>query len=657
MKDLVLKGFVKSFAESHGLAGEDASEVFEAFAASVVLRKFHACDVPDLTDVLTSGTSDGGIDAVAILVNGRPIQTTEDLAFFSSRLRRFSFEFVFVQAKTSPEFHAGGIGTFMYGISQFFSESPKIRFNGDIESLRTLKNEVYDLSIAMDQNPSCHAYYVTTGTWNADAEPQARMESGRRALVDTHLFSQVEGKAIDAGTLKSVFRELERGVTREVVFNKTAVFPVIDGVSEAYLGLLPATEYLTLISHADGHLNRELFYDNVRDYQGNNPVNRDIAATLDGKTTSRFPLLNNGITIVARNINRTGDQFRISDFQIVNGCQTTHVLHQHKASITEETYIPVKLVVTDDSEIITEVIKATNWQTAVMPEALESLTPFHKEIEDFYNSQEASQPKQSRIYYERRSKQYHFDPIPQSRIVTLTAQTKSFVGMLLNEPHSHPRYYGELLKAYESRLFVSDHKPALYFASGLAFLAVHEMFSRGALPRHMRPYAYHLLMLLRIKLMGERVPRFNSNDATNYSLRLIEKLRDEPLSLAQCEESVGDIERRLKTFHAESQRNPPHRKKAFTEALLATVEGVSAVEVDPGISSPIGGPQQGSLRWFDDVKGYGFIACDAGDDVFVHATELSEVPWIRRVESTRLEFHVRQTHKGFQARDVRMLGE
>ena len=237
-----------------------------------------------------------------------------------------------------------------------------------IDYLRNLKNKVYELSIAMDENPRCYAYYATAGTWNNDPEPAARISYGVKSLTDTNLFSDVSANPIDANMLKEIYRELERGVTREIKLDKTATFPSIGGVDEAYLGLLSGHEYIKLISSNDDSLNRNLFYDNVRDFQGNNPVNRDIATTLGGKNVGRFPLLNNGITIVARNIVRTGDNFRISDFQIVNGCQTTHVLFEHKESITPETFIPIKLVATNDSEIITEVIKATNWQTAVMPE-------------------------------------------------------------------------------------------------------------------------------------------------------------------------------------------------------------------------------------------------------------------------------------------------
>ncbi len=657
MKDLVLNGFVKSFAESVDIPSENTADAFEAFATSVVLKKYHACEVTNIEEFKTGGGIDGGIDGVAILVNGRPVRSEEDLAFFNSRLRRLNFEFVFIQAKTSAAFDAGGIGTFLYGVSQFFSDQPEIRFNEDIEILRNLKNKVYELSISMDENPRCYAYYATAGIWNNDPEPAARLSYGVKSLKESNLFSSVTAHPIDANMLKEVYRELERGVTREIRLDKTATFPSIGGVDEAYLGLLSGQEYLKLISSDDGALNRNLFYDNVRDFQGNNPVNRDIATTLGGKNIGRFPLLNNGVTIVARNIVRTGDNFRISDFQIVNGCQTTHVLFEHKDLITQETFIPIKLVATNDSEIITEVIKATNWQTAVMPEALESLSPFHKDIEDFYNSHESSLAREDRVYYERRSKQYYFDPIPANNIVTLTSQTKAFVAMFLNEPHSHPRYYGELLKAYESKLFVADHKPAPYFASGLAFVLIHRMMNQKIIPKDMRKYTYHILMLLRIHFAGESVPKMNSHKITSYCSDLINKIRDEKQLTKACEEIIKKLRESLKTSGASVDGNTPDRLKSFTEVLLNSPSNIVKNNTEEEPELIVGNIEKGKLRWFDDVKGYGFIDRDVGGDIFVHATGLLDVPWSKRIKGTPVEYSVLDGKKGMQASEVRLLNE
>ena len=642
MKDLVLQGFVKDFADGRELSNLSDSEVFEAFAISSLLRKYHCPDVPDLDEVLMGGSGDGGIDAGVILVNGRPITTKEDVQFFVDKLRRLDVEFVFIQAKTSTSFEAASIGNFVYGVEQFFSQDAQIQFRDEVESLRELKDYIYERSIDMEQNPRCSLYFVAAGTWMDDPNPRGRLSDGQTRLQQLNLFFQVQVVPIDAERLKTIYRELERGVVKEIEFSRTTTFPKFEGVREAYLGLLSGDQFLNLIVTAEGNLNRELFYDNVRDFQGNNSVNQEIASTLSSEETrSRFALLNNGVTIVARSINRTGDVFKISDFQIVNGCQTTHILFQNREVIDASSYIPVKLIVTDDSQIITEVIKATNRQTAVLPESLESLTPFHKELEDFYLIQQFHIEKQQRILYERRSKQYDaFDRIKPSNIVTLTAQTKSFVAMFLNEPHSHPRYYGELLNAYEQRLFVHNHNPAPYYASGYTLLAIERFFNSGKIERHLKKYKYHISMLIRIQVSGLDIPKFNSTKITQYSLDIVKSLEDEKLAFQHCDKAISVIKEELKNFN--SHRSDPSRLRAFTRQIIDSLRSDSP-KLEPSEDEPsIGAIKQGKILWYNDMKGFGFIEQDKGGDLFVHRSELSKIPWHLRCGGIRITFTVVQ---------------
>ena len=119
--------------------------------------------------------------------------------------------------------------------------------------------------------------------------------------------------------------------------------------------------------------------------------------------------------------------FRISDYQIVNGCQTSHVLHINRAQLSANgasVFVPVKIIVTSDPDVTDQIIKATNRQTEVKLEAFESLTPFHRTLEEFYASfgKDASKC----LYYERRSKQYANTPIKPTSVISLAAQAKSF---------------------------------------------------------------------------------------------------------------------------------------------------------------------------------------------------------------------------------------
>ncbi len=62
--------------------------------------------------------------------------------------------------------------------------------------------------------------------------------------------------------------------------------------------------------------------------------------------------------------------------------------------------------------------------------------------------------------------------------------------------------------------------------------------------------------------------------------------------------------------------------------------------------------ETGTVKWFNNTKGYGFIARDQGDDVFVHFRSISGEGYRSLQEGQRVEFAVTQGQKGLQAVDV-----
>jgi hypothetical protein len=180
------------------------------------------------------------------------------------------------------------------------------------------------------------------------------------------------------------------------------------------LGFLPATEFLKIIQDDGGEIISGLFYDNVRDWLDFNDVNEEIKATLETEARSRFVLMNNGITIIARNLQPTGNKFLIEDFSIVNGCQTSHVLYQSQDKIDASVMVPIRLIGTQDEGIINDIIRATNTQTQVKTEQFFALEEFSKGLEIFCQAV----PDLHKLYYERRTRQYHRLQIEKTRIVT-----------------------------------------------------------------------------------------------------------------------------------------------------------------------------------------------------------------------------------------------
>ena len=62
--------------------------------------------------------------------------------------------------------------------------------------------------------------------------------------------------------------------------------------------------------------------------------------------------------------------------------------------------------------------------------------------------------------------------------------------------------------------------------------------------------------------------------------------------------------------------------------------------------------EKGTVKWFNESKGYGFIQRDEGEDIFVHYTGISGVGWRTLAEGQRVEFMVEEGEKGLQAKDV-----
>jgi CspA family cold shock protein len=65
--------------------------------------------------------------------------------------------------------------------------------------------------------------------------------------------------------------------------------------------------------------------------------------------------------------------------------------------------------------------------------------------------------------------------------------------------------------------------------------------------------------------------------------------------------------------------------------------------------------EQGTVKWFNEAKGFGFIQREDAEDVFVHYSAIQTAGFKTLQEGQKVEFTVEQGRKGLQAVDVRPL--
>lgn len=346
--DRITSGLLKAFRKEQSLPEDlPESELFEHFVNYCIVSKEYNGYFA-LEDIHVGGGADKALDGIAIVVNGSLISSQEELEDLEKTNKYLDVEFILVQSKTSSSFDGGDIAKFLLGTRDFFSENSELPENEQIREKSEIMELIYNKSnLFKNKNPICKMYYVTTGKWLEDRHLKGTINSLKRNLEDMQIFERVFFSCIDADALQDLYRFVNNKISREIRFERRTALPEMEDVREAYIGILPAREYLKLIIDESDNIIRGLFYDNVRDFQGENDVNQEIETTITSGDHESFVLYNNGITIVAEGLNVVGDRVTISDYQIVNGCQTSHVLYNNRNEISDSICIPIKVISLD----------------------------------------------------------------------------------------------------------------------------------------------------------------------------------------------------------------------------------------------------------------------------------------------------------------------
>ncbi|OIR19445.1 AIPR protein [mine drainage metagenome] len=534
--DKITSSLLETFSAQNELEKESESIQFEHFANYSIISKLNRSSF-ELDDIHTGSGGDCAIDGLCLVANGKICSDVDELKEVVSGPGHLDADVIFIQSKTTSSFSGSDIGAFIHGVKDFLSDSPKLVQSEKIRGAKQVWDEIISMSSFMiNRRPHCRLFYVCTGKWTGDQNLQSYIDDGKKEIEAIGIFDDVSVSPLGASEIQKLYHETKNKLSTTITFQNRITLPDINGVTEAYLGVIPFVEFAKLIQDENQTIHN-IFNDNVRDFQGENAVNKKIKETLEAGKYDLFCVLNNGVTVVASSLTPAGNRFTLRDYQIVNGCQTSNILHEcQKLPGIDGVSVPIKVIVTESDDIKTEITLATNSQTEVRTEQLEALSIFQKQLELYFQAEKTG----TKLYYERRSQQYNsFPEIKRTQIISIPIQIKSFASMFLESPHLVSGYYGTIVNRFKGQIFAKDHKLLPYYVSALCYYKIEQLFRSGELSAELKKARFHLMMMVKmIQFKGESF-FLNSNKVEAQCEEFRKVLLDDNESAKLFQEAVS----------------------------------------------------------------------------------------------------------------------
>lgn len=526
----IIASYLQRFSVENELQNLSEANQFERFSNFCVVNQY-APENFDLEEITTS-SSDEGIDGIAVVIDGVLVSTAESaVAAFKGLARRRSaeVEYIFIQAKRTEGFDLGEILKLGTGVHKIFtaSERPSDEVLGEFRDIHDVVVEY--LSTVHNGRPTCNLFYVSTGTWNETNGLRERaiqpIESQLRQLG---YFHSVSVTPIDRERLVNLWVRTRTPVQATFSVKGTVALPPITGVVEAYLALAPAEDFINnVLADPEGRLKSAVFEQNVRAFLGEeNPVNARMRDALQNEPFhDRFAINNNGITIVSPDVRVQNDRISVSDYQIVNGCQTSHTLYRNRTNISSKVWVPVKVIEADAQDVVAQLVESTNSQTNVEETQFLSIRPFSQRVQAYFDSFDATdEDKDRRLYFERRTNQFAGEDISKARIFDIPKLARCVAAMFFDMPHIAFRYPTHVLREHGNALYRTEHKERVYYTAALTLYRLELALGNNYVPRKYQSLKWHMLMLVRYLVAGPEMPRLDSNKIERYCETIDEAL-------------------------------------------------------------------------------------------------------------------------------------
>ena len=620
----IIKAKLEKYIEDYYLDSLTDSEVFERFINDNILSQIQPgvfkTEYELLDQICVGGSNDMGIDGIAISLNGQFIKSCQDIDEILGDNRKGYFEFFFIQSKNKEKFDFGEFIKFIAGVESFLQDTADMPRNEAIKVWQIIYNYIMSdkIIIKWRSSPSIRLYYVVNGTWENSTHIIAYTNEFKKRLEDKRTFDKIEVLFVDGKKLIDLINENENNYEYVMNLVDSMSLPEVSDVDNSSVVLCTANELVKLLSTEDGLLRKNIFEDNVRDFQGDTTINQEIGVTIKN-SPERFILLNNGITIVCDEVNEMNRKVSIRNPQVVNGCQTCNVLFQHFKDGVDisKIFIIVKIIGSANNDIVNNIVKGTNRQNIVYEEAFEITSEFHKLLETFFNIY--SVEGYDKLYYERRSKQYDNNSrIKPFQRVNFRILIQSFVTMFLYKAEEGHLHESKLLHDYKTKIFKDNQSFYPYYFSSFIYVFFEKLFRTRILAKEFYPYKMQIMLIFKELAAGVSNDINNKRDIEKYCLALekvfVEKhakeLADKSVKLFK---SISEkwIQEKGDTFKYNMKDNAD-----FTEYVLSAIREQCTTKLKD--VKNIGRVLKVNID--KNGKYYGFIQCEP-NNIFFHENE------------------------------------
>jgi hypothetical protein len=468
----VIRAQLREFSKANLISNESQEKQFEIYGIFSILNGLLGENI-DAYDVHLDG-DEFGIDGIAIVIQGEIVHNRQEAEEKLEAIKNPAIEFIFFQAKTGTNYDYGDISKFFDAVLGFFNNNLAGE-SAAVDDLIGAREAIYEKGIGK-RNPKLSCYYVATGNYEQPKRIETLRITFHEKLKELNIFeaSTITAEMVGASELQQWYRAATSSVEVEIDFPKNVVMPSNDHVEEAYIGYIDAANLLKLFlvkteNDKAANVNKAVFFDNIRDYDAKSKINLQIKESVRSDGGAEFVFRNNGITVVSKNIDRTGDRFKLEDFQIVNGCQTSNIIFdlvcgeegvetKGNVELAKAIQVPFRLIGSKDDDFVSSIIVGTNRQNPVRDEQFWALRPFMKSLEEYCRNLD----QEEIILLERRDNQYRNQDIERTRIMQPSVLMKAVAACFLFQPQRAGRDYRGILSDYENKIFLEGQDVRIY---------------------------------------------------------------------------------------------------------------------------------------------------------------------------------------------------